>query len=293
MNQKKIREKFSDMAVVLSIKEPGSKAFYEMYIEILKYLYSLDGLYVILSREYVEDIRGLSLPLALKKDKFPALYLFTDYELAMNWCEHYDYFYEDGKAPIGYVPKEQMEFLYIFQVAFQFGVFKCFINEGDRMLCINTADMIKVNNMDQSLMAEKVAEIEEKLTKNEMPKPIVRFNPVEIIGYEKDDANDVYAQEVVAKLFDEFNKFLTEKYDVECVNRIKRSKNFGDKFIIIFFKDNMELIKAVKEHDLINTEKKFFELIEKYDEKKLFDSRYSYIMFESKEKFPNIEDYFA
>ena len=292
MDEKKITEKFSDMAVVLSIKEQGSKAFYEMYIEILKYLYSVDGLYIILSKDYVEDIRGLSLPLALKKDKFPAIYLFTDYDLALNWCEHYDYFYETGKAPIGYIPKDQMEFMYVFQIAYQFGIFRCFINEGSRMLCINTADMIKVNNMDQSLMAVKIEEIEEKLKKGEMPKPMVRFNPVDIIGYEKSEETVNYARDIINKIYDEMNCSVRALYDVECVPNGKKAQNFGDKMFTIFFKNNAELVKAITDNALIDIEKTFFELIGKYDDKKLFDPRYSYLMFESMEKYPDIDKYF-
>ena len=292
MDEKKIREKFSDMAIVLSIKEPASKAFYEMYIEILQYLYSVDGLYIILSKDYIDEIRGISLPLAVQKDKFPAIYVFTDYELALNWCNHYEYFYADGKAPIGYIPKNQMDFMYVFQIAFQFGIFKCFINEGDRMLCFNTADMIKVNNMDQSLMAIKVEEMEKKLAKNEMPKPIVRFNPIDIIGFEKTEENTQYAKDVIDKMFDEFDCSVQALYQAECVKRGKTAKNFGDKMITIFFKDNAEVVRAINDNALMNIEQNFFEIVEKYDEKKLFNDRYSYLMFESKEKYPDIEEYF-
>lgn len=290
--ERTIREQFSDMAVVLSIKEPGSKAFNELYIEMLQFLNNLDGLYVILSTEYMEKTRGLSVPLALKKEKMPSIYIFTDLELAKNWCKHYRHFYDGDKAPIGYLPKSEFGFLYVFQIAFQLGIYKCMVNEGDRLLCLNIADMIKANNLNQGAMLMNVETIESYLKKNKQPKLMVRFNSVDVIDFHMKEEDIAYLNEIKDNAFTEFSDAIKEM-GFTAVNKGKTFPNAGIKLITVFANSDNDLFEAYKEKKLIKIEKLFFEAIEKYDSKKLFDSRYSYLKFESREKYPTDEEYFS
>jgi hypothetical protein len=291
MSDRTLREKFSDMAVVLSIKEPGSKAFNELYIEMIQYIYNLDGFYIVLGKDYLDEARGLSIPLALKKDKFPAIYIFTDLELAKGWCKHYHYYYDEDKCPIGYAPKNQMEFLNIFQIAYQLGIYKCFVNEGDRMLCMNIADMIKVNNMDTRMMAMQIPQVEELLKQGKKPKIMVRFNCMSVVDFELTQENDEYLAKVVSDSFDEI-KEAAKEYDCELICKGKTFQNASKKYLTIFFKTNDDFFNALKDHTCPKIEKIFFDAVSKHDEKNLFDNRYSYLKFETREKYPTNEDYF-
>ncbi|NLL93862.1 MAG: hypothetical protein GX225_07000 [Clostridiales bacterium] len=290
--EKKNREKFSDMAVVLAIKEPKSKAFYELYIEMVQFLYNLDGLYIILSKDYLDKTRGLSIPLGLTKEKFPAIYLFTDYELAAQWCKHYNYYLEDGTPPIGYLPKDQMEFLNVFQIAFQLGIYRCIINEGARLLCVNIADMIKVNNMGTQTMAMPIEEIEEMLKQGKQPKIMVRFNCVEIVDFKYIEEDIQYLRDIRDKIFDDYCKAL-EDMNLEIYCKGNTIRNAGEKFMTIFFEKNDDIGELLSSGAYSRIEKTFFELASAIDTRKLFDNRYSYIRLESKEKYPNIAEYFG
>lgn len=291
MSDRSLREQFSDMAVVLSIKEPNSKAFNELYVEMLQFIYNLDGFYVVLGKDYMDSTRGLSVPLALKKDKFPAIYIFTDLELAKGWCRHYHYYFDNDSCPIGYAQKSQFEFLNIFQIAYQLGIYKCFINEGDRMLCMNIADMIKVNNMNTSTMALKIEQLEELLKQKKQPKIMVRFNSMDIVDFKISQENDSYFKELVKKGFDEF-KAACGEYGGELICDGKDFSNAAHKYLTIFYKTNEDFLNELKEHNCQKLEKAFFDIHEKYDDKKLLDKRYSYIKFETREQFPTNEDYF-
>ena len=120
--ERTIREQFSDMAVVLSIKEPGTKGFADLYKEMLEFLYNLDGLYFILSTDYMDKTRGISVPLALKPNNQPSIYAFTDIDLAKKWCNHYRHLLGDIE-PIAYIKRAEDEYRNVFQIAFQLGIF--------------------------------------------------------------------------------------------------------------------------------------------------------------------------
>ena len=289
--ERTIREQFSDMAVVLSIKEPNSKPFYDLYIEMVEFLYNLDGLYVILSKDYVDYARGISIPLELKKDNFPGIYVFTDLELAQNWCKHYHYYMKDDTMPIAYLPKDNSEFMYIFQTAFQLGVYKVIVNEGDRMLSMNTADMIKVNKMDQNAMVMKVEQIEQKLINKEIPKIPVRFTPMSVVDYDIPEVAKQYIADIRDKAIDSFKEKIKD-IPCEVVAKGKKEPNSAQYYVTIFFNTKEDMIRVLQERKISFIEKSFFDTVKELDEKSIFDPRYSYIRYDTRETYPTNEDYF-
>ena len=288
--ERTIREQFSDMAVVLSIKEPNSKAFYELYTEMVQFLYSVDEIYTLVDTKCIEKVRGISIPLALTKEKFPAIYIFTDKELAMKWCDHYRYFYNDGEYPIAVLKKEDIEYMNVFQLAMQLGIYKAIVNEGDRLLCMNIADMIKVNGLSTQMMGLSLEKIEEMLKQGKKPVAPVRFNSVRVLDFKYNEENQKYIKDVAMKALDDF-KELTKEYEFELLTESVESMNGGTKLFTVFFENSEKFINAVKDKKLFAIEKAFFDAVNKYDEKKLFDNRYSYIKFETRDKYKTNEEY--
>lgn len=275
--ERTIREQFSDMAVVLSIKEPGTKGFAELYQEMLEFIYKLDGLYFILDTDYMDKTRGISVPLALKPHNQPAIYAFTDFELAKKWCRHYRHLLND-REPIGYLSKSEDEYRNIFQIAFQLGIFKCVVNEGDRMLALNIADMIQINNLSQDNMVLNVKAIESYLVQKKMPQIRIRFKSIGVVDFEISEENKNYLSETAIKIEGAFGAF-AEKYGAKTVVNVRTISNEGLKLFDVIF-ENADIRKKVySEMGHLAIEKEFFELIQKYDDKKLFDSRYSYLNF--------------
>ena len=275
--ERSIREQFSDMAVVLSIKEPGTKGFAELYREMLEFLYNLDGLYFILSTDYMDKTRGISVPLALKPNKQPSIYAFTDLELAQKWCAHYRHLLE-GTEPIAYLKREDDEYRNVFQIAFQLGIFKCVINEGDRMLALNIADMIQINNLNQNNMILNVKAIESYLIQGKMPRILTRFKSASLIGFEISQENKEYLADTAKNIEKDFSDFV-RGFGAKAVMNVRVVENEGLKIFDIVFPDVETRSKVYLEKGHLAMEKEFFETVEKYDSKKLFDSRYSYLNF--------------
>lgn len=275
--ERTIREQFSDMAVVLSIKEPGTKGFADLYKEMLEFLYNLDGLYFILSTDYMDKTRGISVPLALKPNNQPSIYAFTDIDLAKKWCNHYRHLLGDIE-PIAYIKRAEDEYRNVFQIAFQLGIFKCVVNEGDRMLALNIADMIQINNLDQSNMILNVKAIEGYLRQGKMPRILTRFKSASIIDFEISDENKNYLADTAKNIENDFSEFV-KGFGAKAVMNVRTVSNEGLKIFDIVFPDEESRNKVYLEKGHLAMEKEFFESIEKYDSRKLFDSRYSYLNF--------------
>ncbi|MDE6209169.1 MAG: DUF677 domain-containing protein [Lachnospiraceae bacterium] len=287
--ERTIREQFSDMAVVLSIKEPGTKGFASLYAEMLEFLNKLDGLYVILATDYMDKTRGLSVPLALKPNGQPSIYVFTDLELAKKWCHHYHHLMKDNKEPVGYLKSSDREFLHLFQTAYQLGIYKCIVNEGDRMLALNIADMIQINNLSQSSMVLDIKTIENYLKQNKIPKIMIRFHSVAVVDFEISKENKDYLNDVADKAFKEFSE-IVNGFGGTVIKGCKHIENEGYKLATILFETKNDLLENIKNKNYLAIEKAFFESIEKYDTEKLFDNRYSYIRFEAKEQTTDVEE---
>lgn len=287
--ERTIREQFSDMAVVLSIKEPGTKGFTDLYAEMLTFINKLDGLYVILATDYMDKTRGLSIPIALKPNGQPSIYVFTDLELAKKWCHHYHHFMNDKKEPVGYIKSSDREFLNLFQIAYQLGIYKCVVNEGDRMLAMNIADMIQINKLSQSSMIMDIKTVERYLIQKKIPKVNIRFHSVEVVDFEISKENKDYLNNVFDKAFKEFSKAVND-LGATVEKGCKHIENEGYRFATVLFETKDDFLEALKNKHHLAIEKAFFESIEKYDSQKLFDNRYSYLKFETKEQTADVEE---
>ena len=97
-------------------------------------------------------------------------------------------------------------------------------------------------------------------------------------------------KDVAMKALDDF-KELTKEYEFELLTESVESMNGGTKLFTVFFENSEKFINAVKDKKLFAIEKAFFDAVNKYDEKKLFDNRYSYIKFETRDKYKTNEEY--
>ena len=146
------------------------------------------------------------------------------------------------------------------------------------MLALNIADMIQINNLDQSNMILNVKAIEGYLRQGKMPRILTRFKSASIIDFEISDENKNYLADTAKNIENDFSEFV-KGFGAKAVMNVRTVSNEGLKIFDIVFPDEESRNKVYLEKGHLAMEKEFFESIEKYDSRKLFDSRYSYLNF--------------
>lgn len=146
----------------LSQMNPESEGYLPAFDEAMKLLYEMPLLYVALSRNSLDRENMRSTPVALSKDGYPAFYVFTTYQTAAVWCDHYG-FMEDGLALVASVIKED-NFRSMFQLGNIMGVKMVMINEGQDYICVGLAEFLAKNGEQADItMYLTEEEIEEAL----------------------------------------------------------------------------------------------------------------------------------
>ena len=111
--------------------KPNTEKKEEVYNQILKELNSLEKVYIILSNQ--DDTSKYRKPFVADKDGKPVIFLFTEYEHALNWVNHYEGFKYKNTPLIGELYRAQNEFNSIFQICDYMGIKEILLNEG---LCL-------------------------------------------------------------------------------------------------------------------------------------------------------------
>lgn len=154
------------------------------YDELIKAVYAQPVLFFALSRDNYSPKTNTSSPLISTKDfnGQPALYVFSDAEIATGWMRYYRHTTDDMKyGLIGAVEKKMDGLLSLFQTARYFGTKHIMLDEGNNYVGIDIDRFFYVNGIDHS-------EIRVNITKEEADKLIegsvraeVHFTPIHCI----------------------------------------------------------------------------------------------------------------
>ncbi len=136
-----------DKITELSQMDPESEGYLPAFDEAMKLLHEVPVLYVALSKNSLDRESMKSTPVALGKDGYPAFYVFTAYETAVTWCDHYG-FTEDGLPLVASVSKDD-NFRSMFQLGNLMGVKMVMVNEGRDYICFGLAEYL-VKNEEQT-----------------------------------------------------------------------------------------------------------------------------------------------
>ena len=103
------------------------------YFELIREVYNCDVLFFALSKSGFDQETGTSTPLISTKDfgGAPALYVFSDVDIASVWMQHYRHVTDDMKyGLIGAIRKDEFDFLSVFQIAKSLGAQMMMLDEG-------------------------------------------------------------------------------------------------------------------------------------------------------------------
>lgn len=165
--------------------------FNRYYRGILQNIYDLDKIYAALNPEETDIEEGMGIPILSKKDGKPALYLFSDANIADQWAEHYNHKAADGTKLIGVLSKKD-KFSSLFSIASRLGIDMCMFDEGASMLGFSINLFMDVNNMDKSINLRMTKEEADELMNNNSDKKSIWFNKVPLIGMEDKVQKDYY-----------------------------------------------------------------------------------------------------
>lgn len=121
------------------------------YRQLMKTLYSQPVLYFALSKQQFDLDSGTSIPLISTKDfgGAPALYVFSDMEIAKVWDDHYGHVSADGRFMlIGAMEKEPFGFNSVFQLAVGMQVEGIMLDEGGSYAGLELNAFLSANELD-------------------------------------------------------------------------------------------------------------------------------------------------
>lgn len=121
------------------------------YTKLLKAVYNRPVLFFALSKGQYDAEKANSEPLISTKDfgGVPALYVFTDVEIASGWMQHYGFITEDMKyGLIGAIEKQPCNFQSTFTLARHLGVQMIMLDEGGSYVAIRLDQFMEVNGID-------------------------------------------------------------------------------------------------------------------------------------------------
>ena len=154
------------------------------YYELMKTLYDQEVLFFALSRSEYDPETRTSTPLISTKDfgGVPALYVFSDADIASIWMSHYKHVSEDMKyGLIGAIRKDQFGFLSVFQIAGSLGAQMIMLDEGGDYIGMDISVFLDAVGVDPEKIEIPLNQEElDKMLENR-ESPAVRFVPVPAI----------------------------------------------------------------------------------------------------------------
>ncbi len=140
------------------------------YTELMKAVYEQPVLFFALSREQYDKENNTSVPLISTKDfgGVPALYVFSDVNVATGWMQHYGFVTEDMKyGLIGAIRKDQFNFLSVFTIAAHLGAQMIMLDEGGSFVGIRLGEFFEANGIDPTKVDMPISKEEaEKMMAN-------------------------------------------------------------------------------------------------------------------------------
>ena len=150
----------------------------------MRELYKLPVIFFALSRDNYDETNMKSTPLISTKDfnGTPALYVFSDVDLASKWMIGYRHTTDDLKyGLIGAINKEPHDFLYVFQMARALGARKIMLDEGGDWVGIDINYFMEVNSISTKQVSMLLTEEQAKEVIADNKPPTVRFFPISLI----------------------------------------------------------------------------------------------------------------
>lgn len=154
------------------------------YENLMRELYKLPVIFFALSRDNYDETNKKSTPLISTKDfnGTPALYVFSDVDLASKWMIGYRHTTDDLKyGLIGAINKEPHDFLYVFQMARALGAQKIMLDEGGDWVGIDINYFMEVNSISTKQVSMLLTEEQFKEVIADNKPPTVRFFPISLI----------------------------------------------------------------------------------------------------------------
>ena len=140
------------------------------YTELMKAVYEQSVLLFALSREQYDKENNTSIPLISTKDfgGVPALYVFSDINVATGWMQHYGFVTDDMKyGLIGAIRKDQFNFLSVFNIAAHLGAQMIMLDEGGAYVGIRISEFFEANGIDHTKVEVPISKEEaEKMMAN-------------------------------------------------------------------------------------------------------------------------------
>lgn len=151
----------------------GCEEGFNAYTNVLNKLYEFDNLFIITSEIDYPEFEGK--PLVRKIDDGNVINVFTNFDLAIKWCQNYKVNI-NGVMPIGLMEKKN-NYLSLFQIAkfFNIGIM---LNEGEPYVIFNPADFVGVNKLTENIDVVFKSDELENVMKGNIPK--IDFNKYKI-----------------------------------------------------------------------------------------------------------------
>lgn len=158
----------------------GSEEGFVAYTSVLQQLREFEHLFIITNDFDYPDLEAK--PLVRKVELGNVVNVFTDFGLALKWCEHYNYKI-DGIMPIGVLEKKN-NYLSLFQTAKHFNI-GIMLNDGFTSVIFSPGDFVRVNNLDDKIDVVFKPEELESVMKGGIPQ--IDFNKYKIALPKKND----------------------------------------------------------------------------------------------------------
>lgn len=184
-----MKQKIEELKAQLNTEINNRGDWQTPYTALMEELYNQELLFFALSRDGFDEDKKQSRPLIGTKDfnGTPALYVFSDIDLASNWMSHYRHVTDDLKyGLIGAVKKKERDFMSVFAIAKLLGTKLIMLDEGGAMAGIELDKFIAVNNIDLNHVEVRVdkATVENLLEGNEQTE--LNFAYVKAIPLKRD-----------------------------------------------------------------------------------------------------------
>lgn len=154
------------------------------YYSLIKELYKLDVVFVALSKKFYNAETHTSEPLISTKDfdGEPAMYVFSDIDIATTWMKSYGFFTEDFKySYIGAVRKADFDFLAMYKIAANFGTTMIMLDEGGSYVGIRMNDFLSGNGIDPRQIDVPISRQQMENAMESGTTPQLQFVPVPAI----------------------------------------------------------------------------------------------------------------
>ena len=163
----------------------GNSDWNAPYDELIKAVYEQPVLFFALSRDNYSPETGTSSPLISTKDfnGQPALYVFSDVDIAAEWMRYYRHTTDDMRyGLIGAVEKKTDGLLSLFQVARYFGTKHIMLDEGNNYVGIDMDRFFHTNGIDTSEIRVNISKQEADSLIEGSKQAVVHFTPISCIS---------------------------------------------------------------------------------------------------------------